>query len=130
MSARGHYGMSRAAVAGALFHAVGDRDKLVEETDTSFNQLINELYRKMGGDPETLKLNIHRLDPANAVKRIRASDQEQSALSAVARHGDAGVQRVEGVLQRAKFLGGVEDRLGHVRELEQARPEPSRSRRY
>jgi hypothetical protein len=80
VNARGTYGPSHASsprklIGGALFHTVGDRDRVVEQVDTEFAQLISELYRKMGGDPDLLKISEAKRDPAGWAKRYKAAEQ-------------------------------------------------------
>ncbi len=43
---RGRYGSPRIGIS--LFHTVGDRDRAVEQMNTEFNVLVNELFREMG----------------------------------------------------------------------------------
>lgn len=85
MNSRGTYGSSqrtvqragspRAWVGITLFHTVGDRDRLVEQIDTEFGQLISELFRKMGADPALLNMSeVHR-DPMGWSKRYQAAEQ-------------------------------------------------------
>jgi hypothetical protein len=48
---RGEYG---SRVGGILFHTVGDRDALVEQTNTGWQQLVRELITRMGVNPVDL----------------------------------------------------------------------------
>lgn len=82
MNERGTYGAGfvrtsgspRASVVGiSLFHTVGDRDRLVSQIDTEFGQLISELYRKMGGDPNVFVQSEILRDPIGWSQRYQAA---------------------------------------------------------
>lgn len=82
MNSRGEYGnralysgSPRAEVGISLFHTVGDRDRLVEQIQTEFGQLYNELWRKMGGDPSILNTSEVKRDPVSWAKRFKAQEE-------------------------------------------------------
>lgn len=82
MNDRGQYGnghrqrrWGNPTVGISLLHTVGDRDRLVEQIDTEFGQLISELYRKMGGDPALLNMSEMQKDPIGWAKRSKATEQ-------------------------------------------------------
>lgn len=70
---RGHY--ARAYVGGILFHTVGDRDALVEQVNTGFTTLVNELISKMGANPRDFVPDAAAMarDPAGYMKRTKAA---------------------------------------------------------
>lgn len=71
---RGYYAR-HAYVGGILFHTVGDRDALVEQVNTGFTTLVNELISKMGGNPRDLVPDMAAMarDPVGYTKRTKAS---------------------------------------------------------
>lgn len=73
LDGRGSYGSTR--VAGILFHTVGDRDALLEQTNTGWNRLVRELITRMGVDPTFLVVDHAAMaaDPAGYSKRTGAA---------------------------------------------------------
>jgi hypothetical protein len=71
-SNRGEYG---SRVGGILFHTVGDRDALVEQTNTGWQTLVRELVARMGVDPRDLVPDAGAMarDPAGYTKRTGAA---------------------------------------------------------
>lgn len=70
---RGSYGCVR--VAGILFHTVGDRDALLEQTNTGWNRLARELISRMGVDPTLLVVDHSAMaaDPSGYSRRTGAA---------------------------------------------------------
>ncbi|HSX23077.1 MAG TPA: hypothetical protein VLE97_09910 [Gaiellaceae bacterium] len=70
---RGSYG--GVTVGGILFHTVGDRDALLEQTNTGWTQLARELITRMGVDPTLLIVDHAAMaaDPAGYSKRAGAA---------------------------------------------------------
>jgi len=56
----------------SLFHTVGDRDRLVDQTNTVFSALLDQLWRKMGGDPAINTVGDQQRDPVGWLKRMEA----------------------------------------------------------
>lgn len=62
-----------------LFHTVGDRDRAVEQMNTEFNTLMNELYREMG------VADLEALDPTKMSDPKYVADFKRKADAAVAK---------------------------------------------
>ena len=62
-----------------LFHTVGDRDRAVEQMNTEFNTLMNELYREMG------VADLEAIDPRKMSDPKYVADFKKKADAAVAK---------------------------------------------
>jgi hypothetical protein len=72
---RARGGSPREWVGVSLFHTVADRDRLVEQIDDAFGRLASELFSKMGGDSDLLKISEMYKDPGGWARRYQVAQQ-------------------------------------------------------